>query len=65
MDPLSGTDAESLEVVCGVDEGFCVKKLEMVACLRFRGGDGAEGDWEEWGAMMIDSPDDGTGVSIR
>lgn len=31
-----------------------MKKLEIVGCLRFRDGDGAEGDWEEWGAMMQD-----------
>lgn len=36
----------------GVDEGFCVKKLEIVGCLRLRDGDGAE-DGEDWGAMTM------------
>jgi hypothetical protein len=30
----------------GVEDGFCVKKLEIVACFRFKDGEGAE-DWEE------------------
>lgn len=41
----------ALLVVFGVGDGFCVKKLEMVACFRFRDGEGAE-DWEEWGAIV-------------
>ena len=36
----------------GVEVGFCVKKLEMVGCLRFKDGDGAEDDGEDWGAMV-------------
>lgn len=36
-------------------EDFPPKKLEMVACLRFRDGDGAE-DCEEWGAIVSVSP---------
>lgn len=42
------------EGVCGED--FPPKKLEMVACLRFRDGDGAE-DCEEWGAIVSVSPE--------
>jgi hypothetical protein len=34
-----------------VEDGFGVKKLEMLGCLRFRDGDAAE-DGEECGAMM-------------
>lgn len=36
----------------GVEFGFWVKKLEMVGCLRFKDGDGAEDDGEDWGAMV-------------
>lgn len=36
----------------GVELGFWVKKLEMVGCLRFKDGDGAEDDGEDWGAMV-------------
>lgn len=51
LDERSWRAAESFEVlVC--EEGFWEKKLEMVACLRFKDGDGAEGDWEEKGAMV-------------
>jgi hypothetical protein len=39
----------------GVGDGFCVKKLEMVACFRFKDGEGAE-DWEEWGAIVPRGP---------
>lgn len=31
----------------GVEEGFWVKKLEMVGCLRFKDGDGAEDGGED------------------
>ena len=50
FDILSGI-ASALLVVFGVGDGFCVKKLEMVACFRFKDGEGAE-DWEEWGAIV-------------
>lgn len=36
----------------GVEVGFWVKKLDMVGCLRFKDGDGAEDDGEDWGAMV-------------
>lgn len=48
---------ESVLVVAGfgVGDGLCVKKLEMVACFRFKDGEGAE-DWEEWGAIVPRGP---------
>lgn len=52
---LSGI-ASTLLVVFGVGDDFCVKKLEMVACFRFKDGEGAE-DWEEWGAIVPGGPD--------
>lgn len=46
-----GSDSLGTAEDCGVEEGFWVKKLEMVGCLRFKDGDGAEDDGEDWGAM--------------
>jgi hypothetical protein len=47
--------SSALLVVFGVGDDFCVKKLEMVACFRFKDGEGAE-DWEEWGAIVPGGP---------
>lgn len=46
FDVFSGTVSALLGADFGVEDGFCVKKLEIVACFRFKDGEGAE-DWEE------------------
>jgi hypothetical protein len=46
VDVFSGTVSALLGAGFGVEDGLCVKKLEIVACFRFKDGEGAE-DWEE------------------
>lgn len=49
MGPLAGVASGFLGEALGV--GFCVKKLEILGCFRFRDGEGAE-DCDDWGAIL-------------